>query len=76
MEELKNIGQKCAAARRSKGYTQLQVSFAVGYTPENISAFECGRNDNMRILLWYLQNCISLSDMLDFVKGLKVNEYR
>lgn len=71
MYELKHIGQMCAKARREKGYTQLQVAFAVDYTPENVSAFENGRNDNMRIFLWYLEHCISEFNYMDFMKGLK-----
>lgn len=67
MVYLKQIGRICASVRRAKGYTQLQVAFAIGYAPENVSAFECGRNDNLRIFLWYLKNCISPANYLEFL---------
>lgn len=75
MESLKNIGKNCAKVRRSKGYTQLQVSFELGYSPENISAFECGRNDNTRIFLWYLDKCVTSTTFSDFMKGVIKNEH-
>lgn len=47
------IGRYCKKYRRKHGYYQSDVAADTGYSVENISAFETGRNDNARILLWY-----------------------
>ena len=70
MVYLKQIGKVCAEVRRAKRYTQLQVSFEIGYAPENVSAFECGRNDNLRIFLWYLENCITPATYREFLNKI------
>lgn len=74
MVYLKQIGRVCASVRRAKGYTQLQVAFAIGYAPENVSAFECGRNDNLRIFLWYLENCITPATYREFLDKISETE--
>ena len=56
-----NIGKICKDFRMSQGYLQSDVSKDTGYSIENISKFENGNNNNMRIFLWYLR------------KGLKIN---
>lgn len=53
MISLKEIGQKCKKYRINKGYYQNNVASDTGYSVENVSSFENGRNDNARILLWY-----------------------
>lgn len=50
---LRDIGQRCKKFRIERGYYQIDVASETGYSVENISAFETGRNDNARILLWY-----------------------
>lgn len=57
---LRLIGDKCREHRRYLGITQRQVADELGYTSENISSFENGRNDNYRILFWYLANGVTL----------------
>lgn len=75
MNDLKHIGKMCADARRKNGLTQLQVAYEIGYTSENISAFECGRNDNLRIFLWYLINCVTEINYCEFIRGVN-DEYK
>lgn len=53
MISLTEIGKRCKEYRVEKGYYQYDVAADTGYSVENISAFETGRNDNARILLWY-----------------------
>jgi transcriptional regulator with XRE-family HTH domain len=50
---LRDIGQRCKEYRIKHGYFQIDVAKDTGYSIENISSFETGRNDNARILLWY-----------------------
>lgn len=57
------IGEMCKQFRREHGYLQKDVAIDTGYSFENVSAFENGRNDNGRIFLWYL------------LKGLNVKDY-
>ncbi len=56
-----NIGKICKDFRMSLGYLQSDVSKDTGYSIENISKFENGNNNNMKIFLWYLR------------KGLKID---
>lgn len=67
MFELKNIGLKCKLFRIEQGYTQEQVAVELGYTKENVSAFECGRNNNCRILMWYINRGLN-------IKGVNYDE--
>lgn len=50
---LYDIGKRCKEFRIEHGYYQVDVARDTGYSVENISSFETGRNDNARILLWY-----------------------
>lgn len=50
------IGRACRAWRVEHGYTQKQVGYDTGYVQSNISLFECGMNDNMTILMWYISH--------------------
>lgn len=68
MFDLKHIGKICKEERTKKGYTQLQVAYELNYSSENISAFECGRNDNLRIFIWYLINCLDITIINDYFK--------
>lgn len=66
---LKDLGLRCKQFRVSRGYYQYNVAEDTGYTTENISAFECGRNDNSRILLWYIAHGMTI----DEIKGGVLN---
>lgn len=50
---LREMGKRCKQYRVKQGYYQADVAEDTGYSIENISSFETGRNDNARILLWY-----------------------
>lgn len=50
---LREMGRRCKQFRVEHGFYQFDVAAETGYSVENISSFENGRNDNARILLWY-----------------------
>ena len=50
---LLDMGRRCKQFRVEHGFYQFDVAAETGYSVENISSFENGRNDNARILLWY-----------------------
>lgn len=56
MTMLERIGLNCKALRKSKGYTLEDVSRETGYTQTYVCAFEHGRSDNVRILVWYFKH--------------------
>lgn len=53
---LLEMGRRCKQFRVDRGYYQTDVAAETGYSVENISSFETGRNDNARILLWYFEH--------------------
>ena len=53
--DLKTIGTNCKAFREKIGYLQSDVAKQTGYSKENVSAFENGRNNNATIYNWYVQ---------------------
>lgn len=53
---LREMGRRCKQFRIHRGYYQTDVASDTGYSVENISAFETGRNDNAQILLWYFEH--------------------
>lgn len=53
---LREMGRRCKKFRVHHGYYQTDVADDTGYSVENISSFETGRNDNARILLWYFEH--------------------
>lgn len=63
-QSLKEIGNKCRCFRREQGITQNKVAEDTGYSCENISSFENGRNDNSRILLWYMLHGMTIEYLL------------
>ena len=60
---LKIIGKNCQDFRVNIGKIQSDVSRETNYSIENISAFENGRNDNCRILMWYILNGMTSEDL-------------
>lgn len=53
----KTCGKLCGEFRRDVlKMTQLQVADSIGYSKENISSFELGRNDNNIIFMWYVKH--------------------
>lgn len=63
LNDLKLLGRACRTYRQKRGVTQADVANQLGYSVENISAFETGRNDNCRILLWYFENGMTINDV-------------
>ena len=63
--DLVKIGKYCKKYRVSIGRFQSDVAEDTGYSVENISAFETGRNDNARILLWYIEKGIDVNGILN-----------
>ena len=61
---LKDVGRRCKQFRVERGYYQTDVASETGYSVENVSAFETGRNDNARILLWYFSHGMNYEDLL------------
>lgn len=68
---LSYLGKRCQKYRKKIGYYQRQIASDTGYSIESISAFENGRSDNARILLWYFQHGLTIEYI---VKGLKEDE--
>lgn len=60
MLSLSLIGNKCKEYRLSLGILQSEVAKDTGYSIENISKFENGNNNNMKILLWYIGKGLKL----------------
>ena len=58
----KELGAICRAYRESLGLLQSDVAKDVNYSKENVSAFENGRNNNARILQWYLEHGLIIKD--------------
>lgn len=57
---LKVIGKYCKEYRQRLELKQVDVSKATGYSLENVAAFEQGRNDNVRIFMWYVNKGLDL----------------
>lgn len=66
---LKELGRRCKQYRIEHGYFQFDVATDTGYSSENISAFETGRNDNATILLWYFAHGMKYEHLTD--KGVE-----
>lgn len=66
---LREMGQRCKKYRVDHGYYQTDVAKETGYSVENISSFETGRNDNARILLWYFAHGMQSEHL--FERGVK-----
>lgn len=66
MIDMKDLGAQCKAHRQDINLLQSDVARDTGYSVENISSFETGRNDNARILLWYVAHGLPR----DYVRSL------
>lgn len=63
----RDLGATCRRFRKSIDKKLSDVARDTGYTLQNISAFERGKNNNMKIYLWYINN--GLDYFVDFTKG-------
>lgn len=59
------VAKRCKLYREMIGKTQRDVAGDLSYSPENVSSFETGRNNNMMILLWYFRQGMTF----DFLNG-------
>lgn len=66
---LREMGQRCKKYRVEHGFYQADVAKDTGYSIENISSFETGRNDNARILLWYFAHGMQAEHIIE--RGVK-----
>lgn len=57
------VGSACRNRRVELGMTQQDVARATGYSVENISAFENGRNSNYVILMWYAHHGLDVGEI-------------
>lgn len=75
---LKQVGLMCKTYRRAIGFLQRDVAADTGYSVENISAFERGRNDNLEILLWYLSKGMTYKhlkgDEIEWLNMVRANQ--
>lgn len=62
---LRELGRRCKQFRVEHGYYQADVAADTGYSIENISSFETGRNDNARILLWYFERGMNAEHLFE-----------
>lgn len=61
--DLYKLGESCRFFRKKHGYRLVDVADDIGYSQENVSAFEHGRNDNLRIFLWYVFNGYPIEEL-------------
>lgn len=64
--DMAQLGSRCRDFRRSRRYYQSDVAEATGYTIKTISLFEAGKNDNYRILLWYMKHGMTLNEVIGY----------
>lgn len=62
MQNLSLIGKKCKEFRISIGLLQSDVAADTGYSIENVSKFENGNNNNLKIFMWYVQKGFHYDD--------------
>lgn len=63
----RDLGATCRRFRKSIDKKLSDVARDTGYTLQNISAFERGQNNNMKIYLWYVER--GLNYFIDFTKA-------
>lgn len=60
MNNISDIGKKCAEYRKAHGIPQTVIASDLGVSPETISAFEHGRTNNAVVLSWYIKHGLKL----------------
>lgn len=70
MNVIKKVGMICREARKSDNMTMVGVAYLTGYSHSVIWAFETGRSQNERLLLWYLKKF----NLYDELKGVIESE--
>ena len=61
--DLSAIGQACKRIRLRKCVKQIYVATASGMSPSTVVQFEKGCNNNMLLLVWYMENLASWEDI-------------
>lgn len=61
-----NIGYLCKRWRIGNNYQLSQVAIDTDYTQDNIIKFEQGKNNNMNILLWYIEHGFEVRKYLEY----------
>lgn len=57
---LVDLAARCRDLRLLLGKTQREVADEIGYTRQNISLFELGKNPSLDILMWYVRHGLVL----------------
>lgn len=64
MDMLK-LGRICKTYRKYTLKTsQREVAGDIGVTGQNVSAFERGKNNNAKILLWYIERGLDIANVI------------
>ena len=56
----KEMGAKCAEFRKTIDVKQSEIASDLNVSVETISAFENGRTNNARVLMWYIEHGMTL----------------
>ena len=56
----KEIGIMCAEFRKAIDVKQSEIASDLNVSVETISAFENGRTNNARVLMWYIEHGMTL----------------
>lgn len=56
----KEIGAMCAEFRKTIDVKQGEIASELNVSVETISAFENGRTNNARVLMWYIEHGMTL----------------
>lgn len=63
--DMRRLGAMCKQYRKyTLKVSQRELAGDIGVTGQNVSAFERGRNNNARILLWYIEHGIDIANVI------------
>lgn len=62
MLTLKEIGTICQRSRKARGLYQFHIADRFGCSVSSVSAFERGVSNNAEMLMYYVNNILSLED--------------
>lgn len=63
--DMQKLGRMCKTYRKHTLKTsQCEVAKDIGVTGQNVSAFERGKNNNARILLWYIERGMDIDNVI------------
>ena len=66
--DLKKLGIMCREFRREHGILLRDIAFDLDYSIETISAFELGKINTSRVLLWYVVHGFDADYISEFNK--------